>query len=306
MSRHQNRDREGGGELGGATSDMVFSLGYRAFEWLARINCLPSMREGGVRCLLDYCRIDRSLLEALTVTLGRARLYRLGYLLAMYSGLRAVSNRVRHRFLPRSKVSKLDRHVIDLADAELVLRVHARVPAHEELRDRSAGMISVKLRRPGLSRLPYSLACLTSHFGCGQIEVAFYEEGERVVCYGLRDIVRANLKRIGWEALLGNRYLEGDEDVETTVLRFVLEALKEGGFEASLASPADCVRYSVDLALVAPKRAERMLRALHRRYARIARRVGQPEEGPLSRGAKRSGFAESHTEGSETYGSSLC
>lgn len=235
-------------------------------------------------CLLESRRIEGSFLrscrfaEELSLIVGTNRLYRIGYLLAVYSGVRAAFNRIRHSFLPALRVRTMDGrrlHVNSVIEVEL--RVHARIPASPALRKRRAGMISVRLVSPEISRSLYALGCATSHFGCGQIEIAFHEDGDRVVCYAVRNIVRANAERIGFGSLLRKLSLWNDED-EVDLLREVLKCAAAHGFDASLADPEDCVALSVDQRLLPPENRAKALESLRRKYARLERQLGTPAQ----------------------------
>lgn len=201
-------------------------------------------------------------------------LYRFGYLLSMYTGLRAANNRVRHAFLPQLQVAKLSGRKLQLPESDrLKIRVHARVASDAMPSDQQAGMISLTLVSPKIPRPLYALLCMTSHFGCGHIEVAIIEKNGGVVIHGIRNIVAANADRIGCRSFVRKLQLGNDED-EAALLRELSRSLDAVGLTPRFAHPRDCVELSVNHQLLHPSRRGKVRSALRRRYRRIWRKAG--------------------------------
>lgn len=219
-------------------------------------------------------RRHASIDERMSLSRGIGTLYRGGYLLAVYTGLRAAFNYTRSAFLPQPRMGALDGKRLHLNDlVQVSVRVHARAPAHSLPPYRRAGMISIGLASPQVPRPLYALLCMTSHFACGHIEIAFYEEPNRVVFYGIRNIIKGNADRIGCKFLLRNLQLSEHKD-EIVLLRKVIQAVHDHGMETSFAAPQDCVKLSVNRLLLHPKRRDKILATLQKKYARIWKQVG--------------------------------
>ena len=123
------------------------------------------------------------------------------YLFAMYTGIRAVANRARDVFLPLPCAAAIDGATIQLDESVSVrVRVHARIPPTPRREAQVAGMISVYLEDPGIPRSLYSLLRVSSHFGCGHIELAFREDDSSVCVFAVRNMLRSNLDRLGCSA----------------------------------------------------------------------------------------------------------
>lgn len=129
-------------------------------------------------------------------------------------------------------------------------------------------MISARLILPGISGWLYSGLQLTSHFGCGHIEIAFYEDGNRVIVYGIRNIIDANAKRIGLKSQLQNLNLASESEA-IQVLTKIIDALRKKGLTTLLATPQSCVELSVDPRLLHLKRQAKILAVLEKRYQRL-------------------------------------
>ena len=200
-------------------------------------------------------------------------LYRAGYILAMYTGARAAYNRSRNAFLTQPKAAVIDGQRRRLTHtAVLLIRVHARIPPHSLPPDRRAGMVSIKVASPGISRALYALLCVTSHFGCGHVEIAFYEENGCVVFYGLRNTLKANAERLGSRFLPRTNFPRNRDD-EIAILNEVSRILESNGLKTSLAAPGDCVKLSVNDILLHPERRHKTMDSLQNLYARIWKRV---------------------------------
>lgn len=195
------------------------------------------------------------------------------YLLVMYSGMRAGTNRVRSLFLPALHASAIDGAILQVDGSSTVqVRVHARPCVRISGETRNCGMISVSLKDPRLPRMLYSLMRLSSHFGCGHVELAFYENGNGVCVFAVRNMLRSNLDRIGFGSSLGKLPLWNERD-EIAILAHVLNELREQKLDARLSSPEESVRLAVSRWLLNPKTRERSLAALTRRYQRITDRL---------------------------------
>ena len=211
------------------------------------------------------------------LSVGYGMLLRAGYLLSMYTGTRAAWNRARSTFLPAPQSAILDGRVLYLNESpDVLIRVHARVPPHPLPRKWRAGMFSACLLSPGIPRPVYALLRMTSHFGCGHLEVAFYECGGAVVIYAIRNIVKANAARIGCEHLLRNLDL-GEESDEILVLRGLVQTLGAHGLQTSFASPEDCVTFAVNDLLLRPAKRVMTRAILRVRYTRIWSQAEMPD-----------------------------
>jgi hypothetical protein len=197
-------------------------------------------------------------------------LNRILYLLAMYSGVRAVFNQVRSFFLPRPRASTIDGETLRFEGFDRAkIRVHARAPPKSLGSRQIAGMISIYSVTPGIPRFFYAMLRLTSHFGCGHIEIAFSEEKEMVTFFAIRNILRSNIDRLGCSRLFCNLKLSNDND-EIVVLRIIIQLLNAQDIDTSFASPEDCVSLAVNESLLIPETRNRTIEAMKRRYRRVA------------------------------------
>lgn len=198
---------------------------------------------------------------------------RIFYLLAMYSGVRAAFNRTRSAFLPSPKASILDGQTLQIENiSSAKVHVHPRAPAATLPPVRHAGMISINLLSPGIPRFIYGLLRLTSHFGCGHIEIAFYEDSDAVTVYAIRNIIRSNIDRFGGKHVFRSLKLASEND-EILILQKTLKALNDLGIETELALPEDCVRFAVNRLLLDASRRDAATEALHRKYSRISKKL---------------------------------
>ncbi len=198
---------------------------------------------------------------------------RILYLFAMYTGARAVFNKARSFSLPGLRTEILDGETLQIDKSYLIrVRVHGRPSAKILGSENNAGMISIHLISPGISRLSYALLRLTSHFGCGHVEIAFYETHDSVICFAIRNILRSNIDRLRLGKLFRNLKLSSDND-EIVLLQDILQELNDRGVGACLASPDECVSLAVNKTLLNPKNCHRVIEALRRRYKRISKRI---------------------------------
>lgn len=204
-----------------------------------------------------------------------AALYRWAYLLCVYSGLRAAFNRARSRAgRGGSAVSRLHGATIRPRGPGAM-----RVFVHRGPRPRAArpgptfGMISVRLENPCVGRLLYRYLGLTSHFGCGHFEIAFYESGGRVTVFAVRNVLRANADRLGWRDV--SRRL-GSPAFDVEVVRAVVMQLERAGLTVRCAPAPECVELALDRRLVHPRSLRRTRDALERKYRRLPRALAPP------------------------------
>ena len=164
-------------------------------------------------------------------------MYRILYLFAMYSGARAAYNQLYSFWLPGLRTAVIDNLSLQIDDRNFVkIRVNAR-PKHKAS-PHNVGMISVYLVSPGIWRLTYVLIRLTSHFGIGHVEIAFYETDKNVTCFAVRNILRSNIGRFRMRNLFRNLELSKDND-EIAILQRVLLELNARGLSACLATPEE-------------------------------------------------------------------
>ena len=217
---------------------------------------------------------------------------RILYLLAMYSGVRAAFNTARGLLLPTTRVAIINGETFQIdASHRVKICVNSRPPCKSLGRGRRAGMISLSLTSPGISPLTYALLRITSHFGHGHIEIAFYEVhndevDDTVYCFAVRNIVRSNIDRLGWKGKFCKLKLASDND-EIIVLRRVIEQLNARGIRACLASPEECVAFAVNPSLLHSRQRKRTLESLTRRYKRIAKQLSNHDI-PVHQGVEAS------------------
>lgn len=202
-----------------------------------------------------------------------AAIVRSVYVIAMYTGFRAVANRARSVFLPVPRSAVIDGATIQFDEsASVSVRVHARIPPTPGGEELAAGMISVYLQQPGIPRGVYSLLRVSSHFGCGHIELAFVEENSTVCVYAVRNMLRSNLHRVGCGGCFRDLPL-GTETDEAIVLARIFDELRRHGLIACLASPAECVNLAMSPRLLRPETRDRAIKTLTSKYERMARRI---------------------------------
>ena len=216
------------------------------------------------------------------------QLQRIGYVVAMYSGLRAACNCLFSAFLPKPQVSVLNRQCMQLLPGRSFrIRVNARKGRevscacgtqvasnlrhpvrHRSPADYKFGMMSLSLLEPEISRWVYRYFCMTSHFGTGHFEIAFYEDHDTVVVFGVRNIVKANAARIGCARSVAGLSI-ADENDAVAILRSISRTLAANGLQLEYADPQQCVELSVIPSLLHPNRRQRVLSVLRKKYARM-------------------------------------
>ncbi|MBL8892738.1 MAG: hypothetical protein JNL67_22365 [Planctomycetaceae bacterium] len=191
------------------------------------------------------------------------------YLMAMYSGCRALYNRWRSWGRPSLCAKKLDRAELLIGNREpAVMRVHSRVVSSAKLPSGNAGMIAVYLKSPGISAVTYRLLRLTSHFGTGHIELAFLENEDGLTFYAIRNILRSNIERIGAAAWFRGLKLGRERD-EWQVLFSVIGVLERQGIRVAFAPAHECVALAVNKSLLTPDNQTRAVVALEQKYKKV-------------------------------------
>ena len=196
--------------------------------------------------------------------------YRWSYYIMMYSGLRAAYNHIRGKMTAtRSALGHLHGTTLSAGD-DGILRffVHSRPrPAHYT-GEAHFGMISIRQQRPPLDRLLYKYLCLTSHFGCGHVEMAYYELHGKVMIYAVRNIASANALRL--KLIQTARCLDAYGWHER-LLPHIVRYVGRHGLTVGPAPIDDCLRLAVSLRLIHPQTRSRSLRTLTRKSKRLRR-----------------------------------
>ena len=211
--------------------------------------------------------------------------YRVLYLLTMFAGVRAGLNHARAGLCRgRSRTAALDGHLLHSERlGELLARVHPRLRPGRGAPRAHYGLISVRQRQPAVGRLLYRYLCLTSHFGCGHFEIAFYEQGDEVTIYSVRNTARSNAQRIGLVDTARQLRLVGHGEARI-LLREVVSLLESHGLVTRIAAPHDCIRLSVSESLLPPRSRAAVLDTLTRKYERLQGLTGTWWPALLERG----------------------
>lgn len=198
---------------------------------------------------------------------------RILYLLAMFTGIRAAFNTVRSYFLPKLRVAILDGEVMDFAEyGKIRIRVNARPVPNSLESGAKTGMISLYLASPGISNLLYGFMRLTSHFGYGHVEIAFYEVQEKVTIFAIRNILRSNIERLSLRQRFDGLKLSSDDD-EIILLKRILGKLNSLGLTTTFAPPEECVSLAISQSLLIPGKQAAAIVALRRKYKRIEKKL---------------------------------
>ena len=207
-----------------------------------------------------------------------ANLTRILYLFAMYTGLRAASNQARSLFLPRTRASIIHGSILRVGgSANIEIHVNTRVAPKGLRPGTKAGMISVSLVEPNIPKPLYWLLRLTSHFGTGHVEIAFYEEGETIVFFAIRNIIRSNINRLGMVRRFRSLQLGSNSD-EINVAKQIATTFFSCGIPVVFAAPETCIELSVNRSLLNPKTHDKALEAMTRKYKYIASRIDTRHE----------------------------
>lgn len=207
--------------------------------------------------------------------LGSYRLSLTVHLLGVYSGVRALVNRLNCLLLPRPCLSvALNRCTLESPSGiKWDLRVHARRNGPQGL----TGIISARLRNATIHPLLYRYLCLCSHFGCGHVEVAFLEREGEISIYAVRNTALSNVERFGFKRLaqaLGPRR----EKQLFDLAQAMVSLLREHGLKVRALAPAECVRLSVNPFLLHPGREHQNRRILLQRARRLGMRIAAGSE----------------------------
>jgi hypothetical protein len=205
---------------------------------------------------------------------------RILYLIAVFTGIRAAFNWVQSCFMPELGVAILDGEILQFEEYGSVrIRVNARPSLKSLNSEAKAGMISLYSLSPGISNLLYASMRLTSHFGYGHVEIAFYEEHDKVTFFALRNILRSNIDRFRLDQRFGSLAFSSNDD-EIVLLKGVLNKLNSLGFRTSFASPDECVSLAVNQSLLVPKQRNQAIDALRRKYRRIEKKLATDRNTP--------------------------
>lgn len=187
------------------------------------------------------------------------------YRLAVYSGARALSNCLRHRALPELRLESADEKVLDLGGQSWVIRIHRRRSPRGAPEGTCFGMVSACMKAfPGRTPV-YRWMLATSHFGCGHWEAAFFERGGTCSIYAFRNTLQGNLRRLQ-QSSLGKWFRVSEQPADLDLLKRIVDLIESEGLQPSLASPADCVRYSVSPGLVNSESRASLASGLEARY----------------------------------------
>lgn len=175
--------------------------------------------------------------------------------------------------MPGLQVAVLDGMMLQLDKyGSVLIRVNGRPAPRMLSRQANAGMISLYLQSPAISSLLYAGLRLTSHFGHGHVEIAFYETTENVTCYAVRNIVRSNIDRLRLNRSFSNLKILTEND-EIALVEQVLLKLRSLGIVARFASPSECILLAVSPSLLLRKQKGLAIEALQRKYRRIENRL---------------------------------
>lgn len=210
-------------------------------------------------------------------------MHRYWYVVATYSGIRAFANRVLSWFCHRA-VLIAPLHGTQISSKKLgkfVIFVHSRGRPPLGAIEPAYGMISIRQQRPRVSWLFYQYFCLTSHFGSGHIEVAFYQHGRRITFYGVRNIARSNARRLGLTRLADKLQMT-KKDEELVVILEIARLLEAHGFVTEFAPADECVKLSVSGNLLHPATQVCALGALKGKYDCLHRKLRQQTDNKAS------------------------
>lgn len=175
--------------------------------------------------------------------------------------------------MPKLRVAILDGETWQFDEFGAVrIRVNARPSPKASDAEARAGMISLYLESPGISSLLYTFMRMTSHFGYGHVEIAFYEANDKVTFFAVRNILRSNIDRLRLNQNFDSLKFSSDDD-EIILLRGILHKLNSLGIKASFATPDECVSLAVNPSLLVPKQRIETIEALRRKYQRIEKKL---------------------------------
>lgn len=171
------------------------------------------------------------------------------------------------------RVSCLDGDLVHLGDSGLVrIRVHGKKRPANGLFSAKYGMISIELVYSGIHPFLDRILLLTSHFGCGHLEMAYMDKNDRLEIYAVRNIAKANVSRFRLGKIFSSLKLITMKE-EHLVLSKILSVLSNRGMSCGMASPHECCRLAISPGLLKSK-TERITREwLLRKYQRISRKL---------------------------------
>ncbi|MFT7678007.1 MAG: hypothetical protein ACI8QC_001993 [Planctomycetota bacterium] len=189
------------------------------------------------------------------------------YSLGRYTGLRAVLNKQRAKdlALPDNAQPWCGRTLTVPGFAPMGIELHPRRSPLGQTSTRRFFMLSARMTQPKIAAWRYAYLLRTSHFGCGHMELACYEEHGLWAVHGIRNMAADTAQALRWtrtaEALRTNA---GPTDV--AFLRCLIEALQATGLPARLLPALECVQLSVNPELLPASHRPKRMQALVRRY----------------------------------------
>ena len=194
----------------------------------------------------------------------------------MYTGARALLNLLLSTRYDPGRASVLEGRSLTLPDlGKACIRVHGRARPAQGRSEAKYGMISLSLQNPGVNHFLYRIIRLTSHFGCGHLEMAFVDSGEGMEIYAIRNILKSNISRVHLERFFGSLKNFRDRD-ELRALIGVISELESLGIDCRLAHPSKCCRLAVSPVLLNSGTRDIALATLHRKYERLSKKLGYP------------------------------
>ena len=204
---------------------------------------------------------------------GETNLNRLFYLAATYTGVRALFNLFLSIKYDPGRVSHLDDLFFTLPGLGLArIRVHGRGGPRNGCPSAKYGMISLSLLKPGVDQSLYGLLRLTSHFGCGHLELAYRDINDGIEIYAVRNTLEANISRFRLNQVFSSLKKITNED-EHRVLIQTISMLGKLGITCRLSSPSECCRLAIAHNLLKPGTQDFIIKLLHRKYERISRKL---------------------------------
>ncbi len=201
-------------------------------------------------------------------------LLRLGFVACVFTGLRAGFNRVRARLRRRPALgSRLHGARVEVGTlGPMRLQVHRRPRPDAARVAADFGMISARQERPRVKRALYCYLALTSHFGSGHLEVAFYEARGQVTIYAVRNTAQSSARRLGWKEVVGHLGSKGDD---LRLVRALATLFEREGVSLGVASGAECVELALTARLVAPRALQGTRASLERKYRHLHRALSR-------------------------------
>lgn len=139
-------------------------------------------------------------------------------------------------------------------------------------------MFSCRQDLPALNRWLSRYLCLTSHFGCGHLEIAFYDDGAQLTIFAVRNTARSNAQRLGWRRI-AKRLRSERSDLRA--VRALINELECAGTSVRLAPATQCVALALNPRLVPRPSLAKTRAALGRKYRRLPRALGMTPPQPV-------------------------